>query len=65
MEVRIMKIIIEIETDNQNVSKIRKQLNESLENTMFNIIKKDVEDTIEKSHFTSDYFKSCKVTMCK
>lgn len=60
-----MKIIIEIETDNQNVSKIREQLNESLENTMFNIIKKDVEDTIEKSHFTSDYFKSCKVTMCK
>lgn len=60
-----MKIIIEIETDNTNVSNLKKTLNKSLENTMFNMIKKDVEDTIEKSHFTTDYFKGCKVTMCE
>lgn len=58
-----MRIIIEVETNEaENTSKIREQMNRSLEETMFGIIKEDVEGIIERSHFTTDYFKSCKVT---
>lgn len=58
-----MKIVIEIETnESENASEIRKKMNCSLEDTMFGIIKENVEGIIERSHFTSDYFKSCKVT---
>lgn len=58
-----MRIIIEIETNEaENTSKIREQMNRSLEETMFGIIKENVEGIIERSRFTTDYFKSCKVT---
>lgn len=58
-----MRIIIEIETNKtENISKIRERLNKSSEDGMFDIIKEKVEGIIERSHFTTDYFKSCKVT---
>ena len=58
-----MKIIIEIETNEaENTSKIREKMNRGLEDKMFGIIKEEVEGIIERSHFASDYFKSCKVT---
>lgn len=58
-----MRIIIEVETNEaENTSKIREQMNRSLEETMFGIIKEDVEGIIERSHFITNYFKSCKVT---
>lgn len=58
-----MRIIIEIETNKtENISKIRERLNKSSEDRMFDIIKEEVEGIIERSHFTTGYFKSCKVT---
>ena len=58
-----MKIIIEIETNERdNTSNPRERLNQSSEDTMFDIIKEEVEGIIERSHFTTDYFKGCKVT---
>lgn len=58
-----MRIIIDIETNKtENTSKIRERLNQSSEDTMFDIIKEEVKGIIERSHFITDYFKSCKVT---
>ena len=58
-----MRIIIDIETNKtENTSKIRERLNQSSEDTMFDIIKEEVEGIIERSHFTTDYFKGCKIT---
>ena len=58
-----MRIIIDIETDKtENTSETRERLNQSSEDTMFGIIKEEVEGIIERSRFTTDYFKSCKVT---
>ena len=58
-----MRIIIDIETNKtENTSKIRERLNQSSEDTMFDIIKEDVEGIIERSHFTTDYFKGYKIT---
>ena len=63
MEGFYMRIIIDIETNNtENTSKIGERLNQSSEDTMFDIIKEAVEGIIERSHFTTDYFKGCKVT---
>lgn len=60
-----MKVIIEIETDTQNVSERRERLNKSLEDTLLKNIKESVEHIVETSHCTTDYFKSCKVTLCE
>ena len=58
-----MRIIIDIETNKtENTSKIRERLNQSSEDTMFDIIKEEVEGIIERSYFTTDQFKGCKIT---
>ena len=58
-----MRIIIDIETNKtENTSKIREILNQSSEDTMFDIIKEEVEGIIKRSHFTTDYFKGYKIT---
>lgn len=58
-----MRIIIDIETnETENTGKIRGQLNKGLENTLFDVIKGEVEKTVENSHFVTDYFKGCKIT---
>lgn len=59
-----MRIIIDIETDKtENTNKIKEKMNHNLEETMFGIIKEDVERIIERSRFTSNYFKNCKITI--
>lgn len=57
-----MRIIIDIETNEAESTNNIKKLNKGLENTLFDVIKGEVEKTVEKSHFVTDYFKSCKVT---
>lgn len=58
-----MRIIIDIETNKtENTSKIREILNKSSEDTMFDIIKEEIEEIVKRSHFATDYFKSCKIT---
>lgn len=57
-----MRIIVEIETKEPEVrNKISEQMQQSLEDAMFSIVKGTVEDAIEVSKSTSQYFTGCSV----
>ena len=57
-----MRIIIEIETKDPEVrNEITERMQQSLENAMFNIIADTVDNAIEVSKSTSQYFTGCRI----